>query len=823
MNCFLPWNLKDMLNISSEKLQKNIGQQISFIELYRTELLRESLRFNVASLLRHVAMNRISFGADDFSRKATDCLIVFLHAVAFQKTAYFAPTDVENPAVGKCARNLHRLMLENLKSTMKYIDYSVLLSVARGSLSEFGMYSERERIYSEVFPDNDVMDVCGVDDVNDQFFKLIDRENAEPHGFVDFDVMRNTTLSSEICSALSGQPRRDSELPESEYGIIGASLECLKTPFIKYSGSYYCFVAQYCLKYIAPVVEQLAVEPEQEEEPEIVSEPEPEPEAVIEEEPEPEPEAVPSFVVPEPEEEPVEKLAEEPVGEYEEETPEPEPEQEEDIPFEEPEPAEEPVEEPEEKAGSEEETEPELETVPEFVVPEPAEEVEEELAEEPVEEYEEETAEPEPEPEQEEEIPFEEAEPEEEPAPEPEPEPEPIPEPEPEPIVEPIPEPEIQEAPDSEEEDEIPFDEPEDNDEYMYDDEEEDEEEQPDEDESFSDADSAYTETDEYEYPDEFEEDTSNSLKEAEEEEEEVYDIAEDDQGDEPVAVEPTKLYDDGERGKPYTALVSPDTYEYLNEADASDFQLDPYLEEQEVYEEDEEDEESSQNEEPEEDPYNGESLFSMTDEIETEEEESSRKQDETVTDSPEEQQQSFPEDEEEEAHVPAPQPVAEPEPEPEPEPESEPEPEEPAPAGTLPLLDQILRFAPSRNNPIVQYLTACTPAQQQEIVRVIELARKAWLRDSKDKMFTIPDTNISVAVFSETQDPMVNIQRRENIGAVMFASRKDGWNSLELSYDASGQLTRADFNRISRSDFSEWEWKIVEKLGTRLIERRGK
>ncbi|MBR6348384.1 MAG: hypothetical protein IKR80_05495, partial [Spirochaetales bacterium] len=332
MNCFLPWNLKDMLNISSEKLQKNIGQQISFIELYRTELLRESLRFNVASLLRHVAMNRISFGADDFSRKATDCLIVFLHAVAFQKTAYFAPTDVENPAVGKCARNLHRLMLENLKSTMKYIDYSVLLSVARGSLSEFGMYSERERIYSEVFPDNDVMDVCGVDDVNDQFFKLIDRENAEPHGFVDFDVMRNTTLSSEICSALSGQPRRDSELPESEYGIIGASLECLKTPFIKYSGSYYCFVAQYCLKYIAPVVEQLAVEPEQEEEPEIVSEPEPETEAVIEEEPEPEPEAVPTFVVPEPEEEPVEKLAEEP-------------EQEEDIPFEELEPEEEPVEE----------------------------------------------------------------------------------------------------------------------------------------------------------------------------------------------------------------------------------------------------------------------------------------------------------------------------------------------------------------------------------------------------------------------------------------------------------------------------------------------
>ena len=105
----------------------------------------------------------------------------------------------------------------------------------------------------------------------------------------------------------------------------------------------------------------------------------------------------------------------------------------------------------------------------------------------------------------------------------------------------------------------------------------------------------------------------------------------------------------------------------------------------------------------------------------------------------------------------------------------------------------------------------------------MIELARKAWLIDSKDKMFTIPDTNISVAVFAETQDPMVSIQRRENIGAVMYASQKDMWNSLELSYDASGQFSKAEFVRLSRSSFSDWEWKIVEKIGNRLIERRSK
>ncbi|MBO6049005.1 MAG: hypothetical protein J6P33_04435, partial [Spirochaetales bacterium] len=131
--------------------------------------------------------------------------------------------------------------------------------------------------------------------------------------------------------------------------------------------------------------------------------------------------------------------------------------------------------------------------------------------------------------------------------------------------------------------------------------------------------------------------------------------------------------------------------------------------------------------------------------------------------------------------------------------------------------------FSPSRNNPITQYLTNCTAENQKEIVRVIELARKSWLIDGKDKMFTIPETNISVAVFLQSQDPMKEIQRRENIGAVMYSSSKDNWNSLELSYDSSGKLVKADFNRISKSSFTDWEWKIVEKLGERIIERRAK
>ena len=250
MNCYLPWNLKDMTNISAEKLQKNISQQSSYIELYRSELLKESLRFNIASLLRHVCLNRTSFGTDDMSKMATNCLIVFLHASVFRKVAYFAPTDAENPAVGKCARNLHRLMLENVKSTMRFIDYEVLLKYARGEIEESSILDERQRIHSQVFPDDEIFNVCDRDDINNAFFTLVDLETGKAKVFVDFDVLRNTDLDPQICQRLSAAPRQDEKLPQSQYGIIGSCTPYLATPFIKYSGNYYSFVTCFSLFFL---------------------------------------------------------------------------------------------------------------------------------------------------------------------------------------------------------------------------------------------------------------------------------------------------------------------------------------------------------------------------------------------------------------------------------------------------------------------------------------------------------------------------------------------------------------------------------------------
>ena len=773
MNCYLSWNLKDMTNISAEKLQKNISQQASYIQLYRSELTKEAYKFNIGSLLRHICTERASFGTEPIQKRATDCLVVFLHAAAFQKVTYFAPTDAENPAVAKCARNLHRLMLENVKSTMRFIDYEVLQKHARGEIDTDELFSERRRIHEAVFPDDNLITISKNDGLNDEFLKLIDMETQKARVFVDFDVQRNTSISTELCQKLASVPRSEAALPDSRYGLIGSCKSSLATPFIKYGNSYYSFVTAYSLNEIAPIVDKFADSIPVVTEPEPAPEPEPIVEPVIESEPEPvsEPE-------PEPEAEPVEEESH----------------------AEEPEAVEEIV---EEQPEQEEET------------PEDTEDVE------PVEEEAEEIVEPENEPESESE------------------EPEEVPE-------------EPEEAPqDIEEEDDIPFDEPEET--YYEPEMSEASEEEEDDDE----PEIVQTEVEEPVLE-------QSPSEEDEDEEENPEDDPFEDDDDDLIEESPAE----------YSALVSPDAYDYLNQASKSDFKEDPMLEEQDhgawYDDEDEDDELPPEDDEP--DPYDGESLFSIMDDSEEDEEpvkEEPVEEPEPTSESPfiaedeeeappaepepivrfveptepiaeepqpeeeesetEEVTESEPEEEPQQEETSESEPEAEPEaeseePEVEPEPEPEPEPQvKPAEDQTLPLLDQILRCAPSKNNPIVQYLTSCPFEQKKEIVRFIELARKAWLIDGKDKMFSIPDTTISVAIFSETQDPMLNIQRRENIGAVMFASQKDSWNSLELSYDGSGQFVKADYVRISRNSYTDWEWKIVEKLGTRLMERRAK
>ncbi len=654
MNCYLPWKLNDMTSISAEKLQRNINQQVSYLELYKGELVKEAFRFNVASILKYTCIHRDSFGNDPLSRKATDCLIVFLHAMAVQRNAFFTPSDSETSIQAKGCRNLHRLMLENLKATMRYIDYTVLLDRASGKTDVSEMFKARDEIYSKVFPDEILLDVCGDESINDGFFSIIDVENSCGGNFIDYDVKNICNLDDSLCEMLSlPSSSQDGFGEDSQYGVIGDMGQYLDTPFIKHSGRFYSFVTRFSLERIHARIADLYPA-----------------KAVAEED------SSDECIDENTEEEDVEDVAEDDDSK--------------DI-------------------VSEEEV---LDTY----------EDESEEYDEPLEEF------------------F--------------------------PLVDKDPEPSCGD-----------------------------------------------------------EEGEASSKEES---------GAETQQGE-------------------YTALVGDDAYSYLDDVPPEEFESDPLLDEQDsLYEEDDDGDESVAEDEAlqdQADPYSEKSLFDVCDddEPETSEEQSDVPEEEPCVENEATSEEEavvedecspaeevvIEEDSSEDAPRPAEETIASEQEEPEPvepeeeEPKAEPTPvheyiQESASHGSDSILDQVLKsFA--KSNPVVQYVEQCTEGQRDELAGVMEKALAACREDGKDKMFAIPDTTISVCIFRTTRDPMLEIQRRENVGALMFAGGHDTWNSLELYVNELGSLVKCEYRKVTRFSFSDWEWKIVEKLGQRILDRRGR
>lgn len=507
MSCYLSWNLKDMTNISAEKLQRNIDQQATYLDLYHNELVKEAYRFNIASILKYASLHKSSFGNDSFSKLATDCLIVFLHSLALRKQAFFTPSDAENAVHAKGCKNLHRLMLENVKATMRYIDYSVLLKRALGNTDIDGMYVLRNEIYDKVFPKETILDVCSQEDINDRFFSIVDRENSHDNAFSGYDVQNICSLGDSICELLCARCGSLEDFEATEYGILESVMENLRTPFLKYAGRYYSFVTRYSLKQIHECLENLYPEQEKQEQEEAI-------------------------------------------------------------------------------------------------------------------------------------------------------------------------------------------------DDYSY-----------------------LNEVS----PDEF---TKDPPKEETEEDED------------------------------------PDFFE-LYEDESVEESSEEEIEDEEIDEED--------------DPYDG-SLF---DDVDSDE----------------------------------------PEPEPEPEPEEVPVEEDPMfvpEPETEPknFLDSVIKGF-TQENPVTQYVSQLSNDQRNSLSKLMESALRACIKEGRDKMFTIPDTTISVMVYKASRDPMLQLQRRQNVGAIMYAEHKESWSSLDISINENDALVKCECNVITKKSFLDWQWKMVENLGKRILERR--
>lgn len=178
---------------------------------------------------------------------------------------------------------------------------------------------------------------------------------------------------------------------------------------------------------------------------------------------------------------------------------------------------------------------------------------------------------------------------------------------------------------------------------------------------------------------------------------------------------------------------------------------------------------------------------------------------------------------------VVAEEPVAEPVIEPEPvavEPVSEPEPVaepliETESVVKLPsLMEKVFTFIPPYCN-FGTYIRSISESDVNDIVNFIEKTKEAWLTDGKDKMFNIPQTDITIAVLNDKDDPLTNNQRIQSLGVQMFAAEKEKWNCLKLFFELDGTLKRAEIEELNRDSFEDWQWKIVQTAGFELWKSR--
>jgi len=241
--------------------------------------------------------------------------------------------------------------------------------------------------------------------------------------------------------------------------------------------------------------------------------------------------------------------------------------------------------------------------------------------------------------------------------------------------------------------------------------------------------------------------------------------------------------------------LVSPDTYEYLDNTKPEDFANDPLLEEQEELEDlfDEDETPRLPDNGDDSDAYQG-TLFDYTDEEEEDPPEVQSDSEEDVL--------MFNDDENDDIIVNE---------------NAVEKSEEKQKTVSPPLLEKITSFCKDRYNEVVQYINRSGEQELNELNQMVEKTRDAFLSDKKDKMFSIPSTDITVAIVSNRNDPMLETQRLEYIATEMILKGKGFWNVLFLTFRQTGEMANAEFVSLSKSFFTEGEWKIIQMMAEKI------
>ena len=104
----------------------------------------------------------------------------------------------------------------------------------------------------------------------------------------------------------------------------------------------------------------------------------------------------------------------------------------------------------------------------------------------------------------------------------------------------------------------------------------------------------------------------------------------------------------------------------------------------------------------------------------------------------------------------------------------------------------------------------------------LIEQALELQVIDGKDKMFTIPNSTLTIILPTGTNDQLKKWQRMNSLGSLMYSNDKESWDILTLNYKDQ-ELMSIKESSISRSSFSDVDWKFVVTTGSRLKKKKNR
>ena len=145
---------------------------------------------------------------------------------------------------------------------------------------------------------------------------------------------------------------------------------------------------------------------------------------------------------------------------------------------------------------------------------------------------------------------------------------------------------------------------------------------------------------------------------------------------------------------------------------------------------------------------------------------------------------------------------------------------EEPAPPEIPGVIGEIYKTLGSSSS-FAEFIKLPDEDTLSALDDVIESCWNRQQMEGKDKMFNIPDYNLSIILARDSvRDELRLSELLNNAGGVMYSRDAENWNAVIVYIDSSHVVEKALERTITKDSFSPSDWKRVTYIGEQLKKR---